>query len=89
MTVNASLVLNTGGSETERVHGPLQVATPVGLTERKTFTDRGLVDLNSEDAGLLEIDDFVAESESELLALDLLSDVGTRERPVEDGNGSL
>ena len=40
------------------------------------------------DAGLLKIDDFVAERKSELLGLELARDVGTRERPVEDRNGT-
>lgn len=38
------------------------------------------------DASLLEVYDFISESESELLGLELTGSVGARERPVEDGN---
>jgi hypothetical protein len=87
--VSLSLVLDTGGSELERVDGPGEVGVPVDLTEGKTLTDSGLVDLDGEDAGLLEVDNLVAKGEGELLALDLLRDVGTGEGPVEDGDGTL
>ena len=53
-----------------------------------TLTESRLVNLDSLDATLLEIDDLVTESESELLALNLTRDIGTREGPVEDGDGS-
>ena len=51
-----------------------------------TFTNSRLVDLDGLDAGLLEVADFVAEGEGELTGLDLLGDIRTRERPVEDGH---
>jgi hypothetical protein len=86
--VGLSLVLNTGGSETERVDSPGEVLVPFGLPQGETFTDRRLVDLDSEDTSLLEVDDLVTESESELLALNLLGNIGTGEGPVEDGDGT-
>ena len=52
-----------------------------------TLTESRLVDLDSLDTSLLKIDDLVAKRESELLALELARDIGTRERPVEDGDG--
>ena len=79
---------DAGGGELERVNGPLEVVVPVNAAERKTLTDGGLIDLDGVDAGLLEIDDLVAESKSELLGLELTGDIRARERPVEDGNRS-
>ena len=52
-----------------------------------TLTKSRLVDLDSLDTSLLKVDDLVAKRESELLALELARDIGTRERPVEDGDG--
>ena len=76
------------GGETERVDGPSEVAGPVLLAERETLTDGGLVDLDGTNTGLLEVDDLVAEGKGDLLGLHLLADVGTGERPVEDGDGA-
>lgn len=89
MRVDARLVLDAGGRELERVDGPREVAVPVDLAEREALADGRLVDLDRKDAGVGEVDDLVAERERELLALDLLRDVGTRERPVEDGDRAL
>ena len=84
MRVDLNIVLDARGGKTERVNGPFEVVVPVGLTERKTFSDGRLVDLNGLDASLGEVDNLVAESQSELLGLDLFGDIGTGERPVED-----
>jgi hypothetical protein len=81
-------VLNTRGREPERVDGPKEVGVPVLLSEGKTLSDGGLVDLDGVNAGLLEVANLVSEGESELLALDLSGDVDSGERPVEDGDGS-
>lgn len=81
-------VLDTGSRQTERVDSPGKVTIPVDLAERETLTDSRLIDLNGEDAGLLKVDDLVAESEGELTRLNLPRDIGTWERPVEDGDGS-
>ena len=40
------------------------------------------------DTSLLKINNLVAECQSELLALELTRDIGTREGPVEDGDGA-
>ena len=53
-----------------------------------TFTDGRLIDLDSLDASFLKVNDFVAEGKRELTGLDLLGDIRTRERPVEDGDGA-
>ena len=53
-----------------------------------TLTESGLIDLDSADASLLEIDDLIAERKRELLALELTGDIRTRERPVEDSHGA-
>lgn len=81
-------VLDAGGGEAERVDGPGEVGVPVDLAEGETLADSWLIDLDGEDAGLLEVDDLVAESERELLGLGLASDVDTGEGPVEDSDGS-
>lgn len=86
--VGLELVGDTSGGELERVNSPLEVGVPVRATERETLTNGGLVDLDGVDTGVLEIDDLVAESEGKLLGLDLARDIGTREGPVEDGDGS-
>lgn len=51
-----------------------------------TLTDSGLIDLDGADAGFLEVNDFIAESQSQLLGLQFTGDIGTREGPVEDGD---
>lgn len=79
---------NTRGSNLEGGESPGEVSVPVCLAEGKTFTEGRLVDLNSLDASLLEIDDFIAEGKSELLALELTRNIRTREGPVENGDGT-
>jgi hypothetical protein len=86
--VDLGLVSNTRGRQSERVDGPGEVVVPVGLSEGKTFSDSRLVDLNGLDTGVGKVDDLVSESEGELLGLDLLGDIGSGERPVENGNGT-
>ena len=49
-----------------------------------TLTEGGLVDLDRADASLLEVDDLITESQSELPGLELTRDIRTREGPVED-----
>jgi len=53
-----------------------------------SFTNSGLIDLDGADTSLLEINDFIAESKGKLLRLQFPGDIGTRERPVEDGDGT-
>lgn len=49
-----------------------------------TLTESRLIDLNSLDSSLLEVDDFVTEGKGELLALQFTRDIRSRERPVEN-----
>jgi len=84
--VDLDVVLDTRGGQSERVNSPFEVVIPVGLSERETLSDSGLIDLNGLDTIVGEINNFVSESQSELLGLDLLGDIGTRERPVENLN---
>ena len=86
--VDLGLVSDTGGRQSERVDGPGEVVVPVGLSEGKTLSDSGLIDLDSLDTGVGEVDNLISESESELLGLNLLGDIGSGERPVENGNGT-
>ena len=84
--VDLDVVGDTRGGKSERVDGPLEVRVPIGLSEGKTLSDSRLIDLDGLDAGLGKVDNLVSESESELLGLNLLGDIGSGERPVEDGN---
>ena len=51
-----------------------------------TLTDSRLIDLNGLDTSLLQIHYLVAKGEGELLGLELTSDIGTGEGPVENGD---
>lgn len=82
--VDLDVVLNTRGGESERVNGPGEVVVPVGLSERKTLSDSGLVHLDSLDTSVGEVNDLVSEGKSKLLRLNLLGDIGSREGPVKD-----
>lgn len=53
-----------------------------------TLADGRLVDLDGVDTGLLKVTDLVAESKRELLGLQFTRNIGTRERPVQDGDGT-
>jgi len=79
---------NTSSRELERVNGPLEVTVPINASERQPFTDSRLVDLDGVDTGLLEVDNFIAEGQCELLGLHLTGNICTRERPVQDGDGA-
>lgn len=82
--MDLDVILNTRGGESERVNGPGEVVVPVGLSERKTLSDSGLVDLDSLDTGVGEVNDLVSEGKSKLLRLNLLGDIGSGEGPVKD-----
>ena len=86
--VDLSVVLYTSSRELERIDGPSEVGVPVCSSKRETLSNSRLIDLNSEDLCLLEVDDFVPKSKGELLALNLSGDIDTGERPVENGNWS-
>ena len=87
--VDLSGVLDTGGGETESLDGPVEVGlTLLAGAERETLTESGLIDLDDIDTGLLKVDDLVTEGKSELLSLDGLVDVVTRERPSQAGDGT-
>ncbi|TFA99429.1 hypothetical protein CCMA1212_008781 [Trichoderma ghanense] len=87
--VDLSGVLDAGGGQAESVDGPLEVSiTLLAGAERETLTEGRLIDLDDIDASSLKVDDLVTESQSELLGLDGLVDVVTRERPSQAGDGS-
>jgi hypothetical protein len=87
--VDLGSILNTGGGQLEGIDGPLKVGvTLLARAERKTLTKSGLIDLNDVDASLLEVNDFVAEGKSELLSLNRLVNVVTRERPSQASDGT-
>ena len=87
--VDLGRVLDASTSELEGGDGPLEVLLTLGaLSERKTLTEGGLIDLDDVDAGGLKVNHLVAEGECELLSLDRLVDVVTGERPSQAGDGS-
>ncbi|KAK1242143.1 hypothetical protein MKX07_000129 [Trichoderma sp. CBMAI-0711] len=87
--VDLSGVLDAGGGQAESVDSPLEVGiTLLARAERETLTESRLIDLDDVDAGGLEVDDLVTQSQSELLGLDGLVDVVTGERPSQAGDGS-
>ena len=89
MGVDLGRVLDTSGGEAESLDGPVEVGlTLLAGAEGQTLTEGRLVDLDDVDASLLEVDDLVAEGQSELLGLDGLVDVVTGERPPQAGDGA-
>lgn len=87
--VDLSGILNASGGQLEGVDSPLEVGiTLLARAERETLTESRLIDLDDVDAGLLEINDLVTESQSKLLSLDGLVNIITRERPSQAGDGS-
>lgn len=87
--VDLSGVLDTGGGQLESLDSPVEVGiTLLARAERETLTESRLIDLDDIDTGLLEVDDFITEGKSELLSLDGLVDVVTRERPTQAGDGT-
>lgn len=87
--VDLSGVLDTSSGQLEAVDGPGEVSlTLLAGTERKTFTESGLIDLDDVDTGSLKVNNLVTESKSELLSLYGLVHVITGERPTETGDGT-
>lgn len=87
--VNLSAIGNTGGGQAEGADSPLEVVlTLLAGTERETLTEGRLIDLDDLDTSSLKVDDFVTEGKSQLLSLDGLVDIVTRERPPETGDGT-
>ncbi len=80
-------VLNAGGGQTESLDGPVKVRLALlAGAEGQTLTEGRLVDLDDVDAGLLEVDDLVTESQRQLLGLDGLVNIVTGERPPQAGD---
>jgi hypothetical protein len=87
--VDLSRVLNASSGKLEAVDSPLEVGVTLrALPERETLTEGRLIDLDDEDAVGLEVNNLVAEGESELLALYGLVDIITGERPPKAGDGT-
>ena len=85
--VDLGTVGDTGSGQTEGVDGPLEVLLTLSTgTEGQTLTQSRLVDLDDLDTGSLEVNNLVAQSESELLGLDGLVNVVTGERPAQTGD---
>lgn len=84
--VNLSLILDSSARQQERVDSPLQVLTPTALTQGQTFTDSRLVNLNDTDASLLQINNLLTESKSQLEGSQLTWLVITHKRPLQHSN---
>lgn len=87
--VNLGGVLDTSGGELESLDSPVEVGSAfLAGAEGQTLTEGRLIDLDDVDAGLLEVDNLIAESQGELLSLDRLVNVVTGERPPQAGDGA-
>jgi hypothetical protein len=85
--VDLGRILDAGDGEAERLDGPVEVCfTLLAGTERKAFTEGWLINLDHIDTSGLKVDNLIAESESQLLGLDGLVDIVTREGPSETGD---
>ena len=88
MGVNDGGVLHASGREQEGIDGPLEVVVKVDSAEGKTLADSGLIDLDVDNTGLLEINDLVADGKSELVAHDGAGNVITDKGPLQAGDGT-
>ena len=80
MGVDLSLGSNTAVYETESGDCTVKIlGIPVGLAERKLFSERSFVDLDDADTILLKIQYLIADSESDLQSAFLKRDVFSRE----------
>lgn len=89
MGVDLGGVANASGGKAESTDGPFEVViTRLSSTERKTFTKGRLIDLDDVDASSFQVNNLVTKSKRQLLSLDRLVDIVTRERPPETGDGT-
>lgn len=81
-------ILDTGGREQEGIDGPLEVKVKVDRAEGKTLTNGGLIDLDVDNASLLQVGDLIADGQGQLGADDGAGDVITDEGPLQAGDGT-
>ena len=67
MGVDLSLVLHAGGRKTKSIDGPTQIFLPFPFAQRKSFANRGFINLNDANAGSFQIDGFFADCQRDLL----------------------
>src|SRR5216683_7608141 len=72
----------------EAFNRPVEIGFPIRLTERQTFTDRRLIDLDDPNSGLLQVYDFIAKCERDLAAGLLTRNVVADEGPLQHCDGS-
>lgn len=78
--VDLGVVLDTSGGETESLDSPVKVRlTFLARAERETLTESRLIDLDDVDTSGLEVNNLVTEGKSELLSLNRLVNIITRE----------
>lgn len=81
-------ILDTGGREQEGIDSPLEVKVKVNRAERETLANGGLIDLDVDNASLLQIGDLVADGQSQLGADDGAGNVITDKGPLQAGDGT-
>jgi len=85
--VDLSAIRDASGGQLEGLDGPLEVGVTLATrAKRKTLTQSRLIDLDHGDTSRLEIDDLVAQGESQLLSLVALVNIVTGERPPQTGD---
>ncbi|MNE66614.1 hypothetical protein D3C80_1621710 [compost metagenome] len=77
--VDLSIILRHGGIQFERVHRPIQVGSPVGLTQRQTFTQCRFVNLDDANAGFFQIFHFITQRQGDLFGNHFTGHIFTRE----------
>lgn len=88
MSVDDGGVVDAGGREQEGINGPLEVVLKVDGAERETLTDGRLIDLDVDNASLLQINDLVTDGKGELSADDRARDIVTDKGPLQAGHGA-
>ena len=70
MSVNLSVIFHATGAKTERIDRPIQIGGPVGLSQRKPFTDGRLINLDGRDPHSFQADNFVTDGQGDLAGRD-------------------
>mmetsp|Transcript_39616 Transcript_39616/g.69194 ORF Transcript_39616/g.69194 Transcript_39616/m.69194 type:complete len:462 (-) Transcript_39616:376-1761(-) len=81
--VDLGLVTHAVGSDAEGFDGPVQVLLPLRLAQRQALAQRGLVDLDHANTGLLKVQYLLADGQRELLARRRARLVVAHEGPVQ------
>ncbi len=86
VSMDLRFIANTGRGKAKRFDGPLEVGWPIASAQGQPFPQRRFIDLNDLDAGGFQIENFIADCQSDLprgLAARL---VITDKAPLENGD---